>query len=166
MRARYFTDLELVLPERLHLYRRALHVFAEAARVYEFRDLCRKVAIEAELGLPHPDALKELGDIINASQSSVKELYDSSCPEVDELVSICRDHGALGCKMTGAGWGGCVISLVRNEDVTTFVQGVRKAYHERKFPDKAKEGTWLSDVVFATGAGVGGGIIEATDLEN
>lgn len=39
------------------------------------------------------------------------------------------------------------------------------AYHAKKFPDKAKDPAWLEDVVFGTGAGVGGGIIEGADID-
>ena len=166
LRLRYFTDVDLVMPERLHLYRRCLHVLSEADRVYCFRDLCRKAAIETELGLEHgtdEDVLKGLGEIMNQSQASARDLYESSCPEIDELVAICKANGALGVKMTGVGWGGCTISLVREKDVSAFVAGVRKAYHEKRFPDKPAG--WLDDAVFATGAGVGGGIIEASNFD-
>jgi galactokinase len=165
LRLRYFTDVDLVMPERLQLYRRCLHVLGEADRVYRFRDLCRKAAIETELGIEHgtdEDVLKGLGEIMNESQASIGELYENSCPEIDELVSICKANGALGVKMTGVGWGGCTISLVREKDVDSFVAGVRKAYHEKRFPDKPAG--WLDDAVFATGAGVGGGVAEAADL--
>ncbi|KAI9013597.1 ribosomal protein S5 domain 2-type protein [Hyaloraphidium curvatum] len=165
MRLRYYSDIPLVIPERLHLYRRAIHVFGEAARVYRFRDTCRKAAIEEELGIKRgDDVLKELGAIMNESHKSMSELYQNSCPEVDELVGICIAEGALGCKMTGAGWGGCVISLVREADVDGFVERVRKAYHDKKFPDKAEDPKWQDEVVFGTGAGVGVGTIEASDV--
>merc|ERR1712196_409409 len=66
--------------------------------------------------IPETDELSELGDILNDGQSSCKELYDCSCDELDELTSIALAKGALGSRLTGAGWGGCCVSLVPDAD--------------------------------------------------
>lgn len=64
-----------------HLYRRAMHVFTEALRVFQFRDICLSAS---------PDAYLKLGELMNSSQTSCRDLFDCSCPELDELATIAR----------------------------------------------------------------------------
>jgi galactokinase len=65
-----------------HLYRRAKHVFSEALRVYQFRELCFSKGL--------PDVYEKLGHLMNESQSSCRDLFDCSCPELDELTNLAR----------------------------------------------------------------------------
>jgi hypothetical protein len=69
-----------------------MHVFGEAQRVYDFKDSCT---------LPSSQALKKLGDLMNESHASCRDLYDCSCVELDELTDICRKSGAYGSRLTG-----------------------------------------------------------------
>ncbi|KAL4228022.1 N-acetylgalactosamine kinase [Mactra antiquata] len=112
-------------PNTLHvenfcLYQRATHVYSEARRVEDFQNVC----IERPT-----DAAIKLGELMNGSFESCSKLYECSCPELDQLVAICRKHGAIGSRLTGAGWGGCAVSLVPNDKVTEFLDGVKQSYY-------------------------------------
>lgn len=54
---------------------------------------------------------------MNASQDSCDVLYDCSCEELNDVIEIARRSGSLGSRLTGAGWGGCCVSIVRKEQV-------------------------------------------------
>jgi len=90
--------------ETFRLYQRAKHVYSEAARVYQFRDVC-------ETG--GSSALTSLGSMMTASHVSCRDLYQCSSSGLDKLVELATTSGALGARLTGAGWGGCIVALVR-----------------------------------------------------
>ncbi|MCL4454647.1 MAG: galactokinase [Deinococcus sp.] len=107
------------LPEPLN--RRARHVVTENARVLE--------GVEAlEQG-----NVKRFGELMLASHQSLKEDYRVSLPEVDQLVEICIKHGAVGARITGAGFGGAIVALVPEGEKELFCQGVTKDYPAAKF---------------------------------
>lgn len=102
------------------LYKRAKHVVEENARVLE--------SVEALSG----NNLKAFGELMNASHDSLRDLYEVSCLELDVMVEEARKiEGTLGARMTGAGFGGCTVSLVHEASVDRFVAEVGKAYQER-----------------------------------
>jgi galactokinase len=96
---------------------------------------------------PSGDAILEaLGALMNASQKSCAELFECSCPELDELTALCRASGAYGARLTGAGWGGCAVALVAEDEVESFIQKVKEGYA----PYRELEGEALHEVIFAT----------------
>ncbi|CAB4377379.1 unnamed protein product [Rhizophagus irregularis] len=97
---------------------------------------------------------------MNESHKSCKELFNCSCDELDELVKICLDGGAFGSRLTGAGWGGCTVSLIYESDIDKFIRYVTEKYYNIKFPNLSKDE--LENVIFATSPGCGAAII--TDL--
>ncbi|XP_077424267.1 N-acetylgalactosamine kinase [Vanacampus margaritifer] len=102
------------------LHQRAKHVYGEAARVLRFKNVCD--------GAP-TESIQLLGDLMNQSHASCRDLYECSCPELDQLVDICLKSGAAGSRLTGAGWGGCAVSMVPIDKVQSFLQAVREAYY-------------------------------------
>ncbi|KAI0725570.1 Galactokinase [Fomitopsis betulina] len=126
------------------IYKRAKHVFEEALRVIEFRAACLRAT--AQQGALPESVLLELGVLMDASHHSASTLCENSCPEVDELVRIAKEAGAYGSRITGAGWGGCTVSLVAEDKVDEFIQKLVASYPAYK----GLEGEALSQVVFAT----------------
>ncbi|VDN15649.1 unnamed protein product [Dibothriocephalus latus] len=104
---------------------RAKHVYSEAQRVLDFRKRCEGFGCAAG---DKAELLQTLGELMNESQDSCRDLYDCSCPEIDQLVKVCRSAGAYGSRLTGAGWGGCVVSLVAETSVDHFVKQVASQY--------------------------------------
>ncbi|KDP27946.1 hypothetical protein JCGZ_19026 [Jatropha curcas] len=107
------------------LHQRAAHVYSEAKRVHAFKDTVSS-------NLSEEDKLKKLGDLMNESHYSCSVLYECSCPELEELVKICREHGALGARLTGAGWGGCAVALVKEAIVPQFILNLKENFFQSR----------------------------------
>ena len=76
--------------------------------------------------------LVEFGKLMNASHDSLRDLYEVTGIELDTLVDEARKvSGVLGSRMTGAGFGGCTVSIVKNEAVDEFVRTVGEKYTEK-----------------------------------
>lgn len=76
--------------------------------------------------------LIEFGKLMTASHISLRDLYEVSCLELDTLVdSALKTEGVLGSRMTGAGFGGCTVSLVKEDCVDTFIEKVGADYLEK-----------------------------------
>jgi galactokinase len=80
--------------------RRARHVVSENARVLEAAALLREAALD------------RIGPLLAASHASLRDDLEVSCPELDTAVAAATDSGALGARMTGAGFGGSALALV------------------------------------------------------
>lgn len=76
--------------------------------------------------------LRRFGDLMNESHDSLRDLYNVSCDEADLIVAIARTiPGVYGSRMTGAGFGGCTVSLIEDGAVESFIKTVSEAYeHE------------------------------------
>jgi galactokinase len=99
------------------LWRRAHHVVSENERT-----------LEAVTVLQNGD-LERFGELMNQSHESLREDYEVSCIELDVLVQLARRQpGVLGARMTGGGFGGCTVNLVRDDAAESFAQAVAKGY--------------------------------------
>ncbi len=102
------------------LARRARHVVEENERVLDVA-----AALES-------DDVDRAGRLLSASHASLRDLYEVSSPELDALVEIAEaSPGVLGSRLTGAGFGGCTVTLVRRESVGALAEAVAERYPPR-----------------------------------
>lgn len=135
--------------ESFQLYDRAKHVYEEANRVYLFESTAN-----SERGKRDDDDIaKALGQLMNESHTSCSALYQCSCAELDEVTALCREAGGLGARLTGAGWGGCAVSLVRNDGTEAFLAKLKESYYDRKASSAN-----LENSLFATKPGPGAAV--------
>ena len=99
---------------------RVTHVVSENARV-----------IESVLLLKNGD-IEGFGKLLNASHLSLRDLYEVTGNELDTMTEIARAYpGCVGSRMTGAGFGGCTVSIVENSAVEGFIAYVSAEYEKR-----------------------------------
>ena len=147
-----------VAPDKggFHLAARARHVYNEAARVGAFADVCARAD---EGTLDSAAAAAELGALMDASQASCRDDYDCSCPELDALVAAAKAAGAVGARLTGAGWGGCTVSLVPAGTEDAFIEAVSDAYYTPLVDSGKVAPGRVADAIFATRPAAGGAIL-------
>ncbi|KAK8368306.1 hypothetical protein V6Z12_A01G031700 [Gossypium hirsutum] len=135
------------------LQQRAAHVFSEANRVHAFKET-------VESNLSEEEKLKKLGDLMNDSHDSCSVLYECSCPELEELVKVCRNNGALGARLTGAGWGGCTVALVKESIVPQFIANLTEQFYKSRIDKGMINKNDLGLYVFASKPSSGAAIIK------
>lgn len=124
-----------------HLRDVTLHGLWSASRDGNLDDLARRRCehVVAENGrtqaafaaLSAGDAIA-FGQLMDQSHADLRDKFAVSCVELDDLVAIARSlPGCLGSRMTGAGFGGCTVSLVEQRAVRRFVPALTKAYRAR-----------------------------------
>jgi galactokinase len=110
-----FEALSKRLPTLLR--KRARHVITENARVHA----CARAIAAGEWD--------SVGALMNASHESLRSDYQVSSPELDDLVRLARGvPGVMGARMMGAGFGGCVIALVRRQATDALAARVLRKY--------------------------------------
>ncbi|CAM9702522.1 unnamed protein product [Chrysoparadoxa australica] len=113
--------------ERFYLQERAIHVFEEAQRVLSFKGIC------LDKNLSKGNRLSSLGSLMEGSHASCRDMFDCSCPELERLVEAAKSAGAFGSRLTGAGWGGCTVSLVKRGEEAAFVKAVKSKFYGERF---------------------------------
>ncbi len=126
---RTITSLRDVSPELLQQFHGAMDpvVFKR----------CRHVVTENERVLRSVDALgnsdlQTFGRLMLDSHASLRDDYEVSCRELDTMVELCSDaQGVIGARMTGAGFGGCALCLVKGDDLDGLVGRLKVEYPKR-----------------------------------
>lgn len=110
-----------------NLLKRFRHVVTEAKRV--------EIAADMLLGAD----LTGFGTLMDASHGSLRTDYNVSSAELDELVALAKEGGAAGARLTGAGFGGCVVALASVETVDDVLASLRDGYWAVRDRDAAAE---------------------------
>ena len=119
--------------------KRARHVVTENARVINAGEAFRR------------GDLPEVGRLMYASHDSLRDDFEVTVPELDLLVDLSRSKaGVFGARMTGAGFGGCIVALVKPEAVASYVEEIAAEYRTE---------TGLIPRVFVCHATDGAGVI-------
>ncbi len=111
-------EIASILPEIN--FKRVKHVVEENERVLKSVEYLKSGDLES------------FGKLLNESHKSLKDYYEVSCGELDILVEEAMNiEGTLGSRMTGAGFGGCTISIVREDRIKDFIEKVGENYFKR-----------------------------------
>lgn len=106
--------------------KRAKHAVYENSRTIRAVHALRSGEIEA------------FGKLMNESHVSLRDDYEVSCPEVDILVEEAwKVEGVIGSRMTGGGFGGCTVSIVKNDHIDEFKDRISRVYREKTGLDAA-----------------------------
>lgn len=101
------------------------HAYSESQRVASFKNICDDKDGDAD------SKLTRLGQLMNESHYSCRDDYECSSENLDELTDICRASGAIGSRLTGAGWGGFSISMLTPDtDAEAFCNTVYNKFHK------------------------------------
>lgn len=181
-----------VKAERFMLRQRATHVFSETLRVQRALKLFDRSGSDGDGGgggganpaRAHADkqrsgtqqedrgnnkndtdnALhKSLGALLTETQTSCRDDYDCSCPELDELCAIASRAGSYGGRLTGAGWGGCSVHLVPEGKVDAVRAAWEREYYKKRWPEMSREE--LEDAVVVSRPGGGSCVYEVRASE-
>jgi galactokinase len=88
---------------------------------------------QAATALRADDVLR-LGALMTASHASLRDDYEVSCAELDAVVETSLAAGAVGARMTGGGFGGSAIALVRHEEAPAIATAVTEVFAGRGWP--------------------------------
>lgn len=109
---------EIHLPELLR--KRSLFILEENDRVQKMVDALKK------------QDPKKAGALLKASHAGLRDQYEVSCAELDHLAAVANKHkGAYGARMMGGGFGGCVLCLVKEEEMEEFLEECSVSYFEK-----------------------------------
>ena len=121
--------------------RRYRHVMSEAARVEE----AQTAMIDGDF--------ERFGSLMTQSHVSLRDDFEVSHPEVDALVEAFLSAGAAGARVTGAGFGGCVVALCREEEKGHVLRAVEGGFYAVR-PRRAQFGEYLLEAEASAGARV------------
>lgn len=112
------TSIERVLPKS-H-FPKAKHVITECTRVHQVSEALQN------------GNLSEVGILLSASHSSLRDDFEVSCPELDFLaIQAGSTKGVLGARMMGGGFGGCLLTLLKDTEVSIFKASIQEEYQNK-----------------------------------
>jgi N-acetylgalactosamine kinase len=129
------------------LLKRARHVASEADRVFKFQEACEGKGGDIE------STLKAMGQLMSSSHASCRDDYECSSEGLDALTTLATASGAYGSRLTGAGWGGCAVSLVASSKVDAFIESLVAGYYKPRGLEAA-----VPTAVFASSPGAGAAV--------
>jgi len=149
---------------QLYCKRRDGSIFPEPQDGFKLQQRYRHVIEEGRRVEQSVQALESgdilhFGELMNRSHSSCRDLYEISCEELDRLVEISRQAGAVGARLTGAGFGGCTVSLVENNRVESFIRQVIDAYYRDYLKREDRD---FGSMIFPCRAAGGAAVMEET----
>lgn len=100
------------------LYKRAFHVISEWKRVEESAQMLREGNIKA------------LGKLMYASHDSCRDNHEISCSELDLLVNCGKKLNNPGCRLTGAGFGGCTVHISHEDELDCYIEGLKNCFYK------------------------------------
>lgn len=111
------------------LQKRGLHVIRENQRVNFVKQLLDDLKNKEPYSPSSQITLEKIGELLYQSHNSLKDLYEVSCRELDIIVEKSKEiDGVLGARMTGAGFGGCAIALVKKENYEEYKKKLSEIY--------------------------------------
>ncbi len=126
--------------DTFQLYKRTHHVFDEALRTLRFQHILAEATASQQMAADGGAAqYKQLGQMLDDCHASMRDCYEASCDELEQVVRIARANGALGSRLTGAGWGGSTVSLVPVSEVPRLLDALKQQYFLKRFPDITEE---------------------------
>lgn len=143
--------------EKLHLWRRAKHVYEEAKRVLDFLQLLD------DQKTPVADKLRNLGRLMNESHASALTMFENSCDALEDINAIALANGSLGSRVTGAGWGGASVHLVPADKADDLMKALADGYYRKKFP--AITQAEIDDALLVSVPGTGTRTVENISLD-
>ena len=171
----------------LYPRKRARHVLREAQRVRLFVEVCQQQAAgqagsvggvarvlesserrgaEGSAGSAGSvgcgeGVVERLGALMDASHASCRDDYECSSPAVDLLVDAFKKSGAVGARLTGAGWGGCVCALVRRAEAEAVMDAVWQHFYSKRAGTAGAGRVERAAVLFASEPGGGAAVLSA-----
>jgi galactokinase len=111
----------------LEILKRARHVLSETERVIRAADM-----LEA-------GRLDEMGTLMNASHQSLADDFECSTARLDAVVECARRGGALGARLTGAGFGGSIVALCDMSSAEAVIESIDRGYYAKLYPGEPAE---------------------------
>ena len=150
---------------QLYCKRRDGSIFPEPEDGFKLQQRYRHVIeegrrVEQSVRALESGDILHFGELMNQSHSSCRDLYEISCEELDRLVEISREAGAVGARLTGAGFGGCAVSLVEDNRVESFIHQVINTYYRDYLKRKDRE---YGSMIFPCRAAGGAAVLEETN---